>query len=393
MKKLLIILSITAGLSLILAIASRLSASFSEWYALNIYPALTATLGQFWGLFPFSVAEFYLISVILAAVAGLVFAVVKLIRGKGKRKRIAAFSGVIAGCVVSTMALQFLLTCGINYNRRTFLHSEYSSGAISFERTLQDEFRVFSHLLAEFEEVFPDLENQLTFDENGIFVQTSDVTVTAPAAMAKFAESQPKLSSHFPRPKPVSLFAELMSDAFIIGIYFPFTMEANFNSIAPDSERGVTALHELVHLTGFMREDEANFIAFAAGRESGDSELMYSAYLMAFDMLIAGVKHKEMARAMYNMLPEQIHRDWAAQRAFWRGRLRTVEHIIGDDGEVVDTIVVEDPVAGAIQDASSSLNNLWLWSQGQDGTVSYSRMVDLLFATELAKLNENQSEE
>jgi hypothetical protein len=391
MKKLLIYLGIMSGLSLTLAVVSRLSAEFSEWYASNIYPLLIATVGRFFGLVPFAVGEFYLIFFTLCAVAGITLMIVKLIKSKGERRRVLAVSALLTGCIVSTMFMQYLLTCGINYNRMTFLHREYTAGTISFERSAEDELRVFLSLMAEFDEIFYDLENQLEFDEDGIFVQTTDVTVTAPKAMANLAQTFEQLNVHYPRPKPVSLFAELMSDAFIIGMYFPFTMEANFNSISPDSERGVTALHELVHLAGFMREDEANFISFLAGRESGDLELMYSAYLFAIDMIVSNVTCAETFWEMQELIPDQFRRDWDAQRNFWLSRLREVDYIFDDHGEVVDFVITEDPFAGAIQDASSSLNDLWLWSQGQEGTVSYSRMVDLLFATELARISQEEN--
>lgn len=53
-----------------------------------------------------------------------------------------------------------------------------------------------------------------------------------------------------------------MSYLDISGIYCPFTFEANVNVHMNDVLIPVTMCHELSHLSGYMREDEANFIAF-----------------------------------------------------------------------------------------------------------------------------------
>ena len=53
--------------------------------------------------------------------------------------------------------------------------------------------------------------------------------------------------------------------------------EANVNVDVPRYTIAHTMCHELAHLRGFIREDEANYIAYLACMASGDPELMYSA--------------------------------------------------------------------------------------------------------------------
>lgn len=43
----------------------------------------------------------------------------------------------------------------------------------------------------------------------------------------------------------------------LCGVYSPFTVEANYNGDMPDYNVPHTLCHELSHLKGFMREDEA----------------------------------------------------------------------------------------------------------------------------------------
>ena len=58
-----------------------------------------------------------------------------------------------------------------------------------------------------------------------------------------------------------------MSYANIGGMFFPFTMESNINVDNPFFVVPWTMAHELAHQCGFMREDEANFIAYLACKE------------------------------------------------------------------------------------------------------------------------------
>ena len=64
-------------------------------------------------------------------------------------------------------------------------------------------------------------------------------------------------------------------------MFSPFTIEANYNQDIPDYEIPYTVCHELAHLKGWIREDEAGFIAYLACRESQEPALQYSGTLNA----------------------------------------------------------------------------------------------------------------
>ena len=72
-----------------------------------------------------------------------------------------------------------------------------------------------------------------------------------------------------------------MSYMKILGMYAPFTIEANYNANAPDFAKPFTVCHELSHLKGFMREDEANFIAYLACTGSDNVYLQYAGWVYA----------------------------------------------------------------------------------------------------------------
>jgi hypothetical protein len=211
-----------------------------------------------------------------------------------------------------------------------------------------------------------------------------------------------------------------MSDAFILGIFSPFTMEANYNDIAPDSEKAITALHELVHVAGFMREEEANFIAFYAGKESGNPELMYAAYVDVFSRIRLSLLCVEMFDMLpqhfqdlfrrftklreenhegdapfpilpafkWDLIPEPVRIELEAQGEFWHNRYYTTEYVVNHNtGEVVDVVVFPNPVVRVVSEVSASVNDAYLQIQGQsEGIQSYNRMIDLVHAVYLSEM-------
>ena len=65
------------------------------------------------------------------------------------------------------------------------------------------------------------------------------------------------------RPKAI-LASAPFSYTGILGIYIPFTGEANLNVAAPSFVVAVSAAHEQMHQKGYSREDEANFLSIQA---------------------------------------------------------------------------------------------------------------------------------
>ena len=65
----------------------------------------------------------------------------------------------------------------------------------------------------------------------------------------------------------------------MMGYYFPFSMEANYNTTMYITNKPCTMCHELSHLKGFIYEDEANFIGYLACIDSDDPLFQYSGYL------------------------------------------------------------------------------------------------------------------
>ena len=150
-----------------------------------------------------------------------------------------------------------------------------------------------------------------------------------------------------------------MSYQKLQGEYSPFTIEANYNGDMPDTDKPSTVCHELSHLKGFMREDEANFIAYLACRASDSAAFRYSGALLAY-IYSGNALYKENPERMIairDRLCGQARADLAEHNCYWRS------------------------FDGAVADISDKMNDTYLRANAQtDGVKSYGRMVDLLLA-------------
>lgn len=109
------------------------------------------------------------------------------------------------------------------------------------------------------------------------------------------------------------------------GVFSPFTFEAHVDPVLPPLDMPFTAVHELAHVAGFAREDEANFVGWLACARSEDPLFRYSGH-------VAALRHGQRALGWHDSLAfyEQLSGEEATGRterdAFWRKRLSPTLH-------------------------------------------------------------------
>jgi hypothetical protein len=199
----------------------------------------------------------------------------------------------------------------------------------------------------------PDWDYSLLAADDTEYIETEAV-----ASMKKLGKMEPSLSGYYPEPKPV-YFSNTLASLGIEGIFSPFTMEANYNSEMTPFLIPYTVCHELAHLKGYMKEDDAGFISFLACRDSPSLVFQYSgifhALIFTLNALRAEVSIEEFNR-VYENIPEPV-----------RVQLNYVE----EQSEVKETVLTS---------IVSRINNTYLKANAQPGTKSYSKIVDLLLA-------------
>lgn len=342
-------------ITLLLNLLARAVPGFAEWYARHIYPLLVGSLGRLCSLFPFSVSEVLLGACLLGAAVWVGVALRHLFWGLRKRKagkkEFWKNSAAWAGKILAVLFFLFTVNCGINYHRMTF---SQRAGFVMQKSTKEE----LAALCAELTEEVNEAAAQIEVDEEGGCQAAEDIPGRAREAMKAASAKYPELAGYYPRAKAIGN-SWILSYQYLQGVYSPFTVEANYNRDIPDYDKPSTICHELSHLRGFMREDEANFVAYLACRASEDADFCYSGSMLAY-VYSMNALYREDPEAYWQIRPglcEQADRDFKFQSAFW------------------------DAYEGPVAEASDKLNDAYLKANAQvDGTKSYGRMVDLLLA-------------
>jgi len=349
------------GLAL-LFIANRFP-GFASWYSANIFPVFPRTVGRFWGLFPFSAFEILGIALAVYILTVILLAIVRLIKSR-RRSFIYWHEEKSFKSRIKTMALRllyflaalflmFVLTTGINYNRESFA---YHVNITVQDFTIYDLEELYILLVERAE----DLAGEIETDENGRFVlRRENIHTYAQQSMHELNSLYGGLGTFFPRAK-APMFSRALSHLNIGGFFSPWTLEAHYNGEMPGQSIPFIINHELAHVSGHMREDEANFIAYLASRNSQHVDFQYSAVYIAIGYVLSDLRRSvssERYQELYEMLPAQLRRDFAAAREFW-------QNFQGRPAEI-----------------STRANDAYLRANRQpDGVLSYGRMVELLLA-------------
>ena len=306
-------------LSLCLNLAGWFSSSFCNYYVMHIFPVWVETYGRLTGMFSFSVGEIMLYLAVLLIVILILWAVVHLLLHRflpwWKRRFLKNYSltilwifGIV--CVIMT------LNCFLLYHASP-INERYPIGDGSLEK-----------------------------------YGVSEVTV-----LRDYVVEQANLLAT----------SEFFSQQYIMGYYFPFSMEANYNAIMCKINMPVTMCHELSHLKGIIREDEANFIGYLACVDAEDDFFRYSAYLSVISYLdrdfYKAIGQNDEIYESHPAISEQVMAD---KRFLTK---ETWDHV--EETALIETETVKK-VSNTFTETTLVLNGV------KDGKISYSRVVDLL---------------
>ena len=322
----------------------------AQWYSEHIYPWIVSLMGRFFGIFPFSVAEFLLYAGILLLVGSLVRIIYRLIKKKADKKEGLRYLRRL-GIIALILAALYMINCGINYHRNSFAESI----GLKADTYTVDELKGVCMDLTERVNTYA---GQVERDADGVMVLSGNEREEAVAAMERLGKKWDVLAGYYPKPKPLA-FSAFLSVQNLTGIYSPFTVEANYNQDMTPYNIPFTACHELSHLRGFMQEEEANFIAWLACKEAPETELQYSGSMLAWIHCMNVLYEEDRAAwsEIREILSEETDVDLRANSEFW------------------------DKWDGAVAEVSEQINDNYLKANGQkDGVQSYGRMADLVVA-------------
>ena len=337
--------------------ASRSQEVAEHVFARGVFAGISWMMAHITSIFPFSFMEFGILVLPFIAVFIVVRFFVRLVRDNEDRGFRLAKAFINLLCIVSIIVFLLFIGCSINYYR--YPVAKYLK--LTVEPASKEElYALVSSLAQETSKVREQLAEYE--GEDGVYtlsVTERELGKKAVKAFYQLAEKYSVFDGYYPQPKHV-FFSRQMSKTELTGIFCPFTMEANVNIDISDYSIASTMCHELAHLKGFIREDEANYISFLACMASDDLELRYSGLMEALILSGNALYRKDadlyfQVRATYS---DGVSRDLAANSKYW--------------AQFEDTV---------ISNTAEKLNDTYLKANHQeDGVQSYGRMVDLLLA-------------
>ena len=338
------------------------SQAFCDWHVKHLFPLSVNLYGRLMSIFPFSVGEGMIALAVFFTAVAILLGIMRIFVRKGRIKRlISVFSRTYVRAYAWVFLAVFMImtwNCFILYHASEFDETYMAQKA---QRTYTDRelIQVRNHIVEELNALTEELER----DENGFLVYQGDMKQEAVRAMQGLGEEYELLSGYYPRAKGIAA-SDFLSQQYMMGYYFPFSMEANYNTSMYVANVPATLCHELAHLKGFIYEDDADFIGFLACISSDDPFYRYSGYLS-----VLGYVEKEYKKA-------------SGKEEF--DCLSIAKSVRSDDifltseawERVEEKAVVETAVVKA---ASNQFTETTLVINGvSDGMKSYSRVVQLL---------------
>lgn len=334
--------------------------NWCDWYVRYITPIWVNIFSRLTNIFPFSVGEIMIILGIILVFTLLVISIIFIFLHKRQgffkyAKRFYIFTGyvLVAVCLVMTLNCTILYHCSPMDANQEFPERDYTV----------EELELLRNYIVE---QCNDYSTHMNRDENGYLVYEKDMQEACKQAMWDISDLYPQLSGYYPDVKHM-MFSDLMSQAYMAGYYFPFSMEANCNGNMYITNYPETYCHELAHLHGYIYEDEANFISFLACMNSGDDFLIYCGYLGVLNYVNNAYWESIDGNHERYYAQPQIEDQVVEDNVFLLPE--TWEKV--EENAVFDTEKV-DKVSDAFTETSLNLNGV------ADGMAAYGRVVELM---------------
>lgn len=400
---------IIIGIVVLLNVIAWSSEAFCDWYIRYVFPVWVNTYGRLTGLFPFSVGEWLIVAGVFLVIAAVILMIASafrwiirrckahhvdkqdecssashvtrpsVTRGRGRFDKFCCGFYTFFAWVLLAVLVLMTLNCTILYHATPFSEKYFATEKATDDvnentdtgntaetekstYTLQDLTALRNMLVEKCNE----LSGQMQRTEEGEIIYEGNMGKKAISDMQALGETYDVLQGFYPMPKPL-YFSDFVSQQYMLGYYFPFSMEANYNKVAYVTNLPVTMCHELAHLKGYIQEDEANFIGFLACISSDDLLFQYSGYLSVLNYVnndFYEAVGEDYERYMAEVqIDRQVYEDAVFVRKEDWDRI--------EKEAVVDTEVV-DAVSTGFVETSLKLNGV------DDGMVAYSRVVGLL---------------
>lgn len=356
MKKHIRAMMIISCLLLIINGISWISVPVTDFYHRYIFCPVSRVMSHIAGVLPFSLGEIMIALGILILIA---FPVLLAVSFAKKNKRLRSISSIVFCWILVYIFLTETLNCFVLYHTTELTDRLSAYADDNYDHN--DVVRMCADMIRRANALAPVIER----DGAGRPAVPADISAQAEQCFSRLTYDFPELAGYCPQPKRLQS-SMLMTQFDLQGVYFPFSLEANYNAELSPARVPCTAFHELCHVKGFIREDEANFLSAAACMKSDDPVIRYSGYIICMNYLYGEALEYASDEDIYmlcSLLTEEVAKDNTFVSEEY---MREVE-----EKAVVPTEVMNEVSHTAI-DTTLKVNGI------EDGEESYNRMVTLL---------------
>ena len=358
-KKTTIVMLCIVGAMVLVNVLARLCRPAADFYIMHIFPHISGFWSRITGLFPFSVGEWMIVAgIVLLVLMVPGYLLLLFIVKKDHHPKAAHIYGQVYGWIFTWLSVVVTLHFTVLYQGTPLSET---LGDVTYEdaEVLEVVQKLVDHVNEE--------AVLVSRDEDGYFKMTDELMPEAKHCMQRLAVNYPQFRGWYPDAKPIH-HSYFFSQQHLLGIYYPHTIEANYNPVVYPINLPVTVCHEYTHLKGNIFEDEAGYYAYLACTSSASHDFRYSGYLSAIEWLDLDFSEDPAAQAEYEKILKGLN--GRAKKdlytyvpdAYWE------EH---KKEEVIPTQIVSD-TADAVIDTSLKINGV------PEGKHSYHGMTALI---------------
>ena len=331
-------------------LVARSNLAVGEWYAVSLYPIISAVLSFAVSWIPFSMEEIFAVGAAALAVAILVVGIVK--RKKWYKVALAEIQ------LVAWVIVWFYIGWGVNY----FRESIYERASVGKQKYNEEVFKDFLKDYAR--------ELNAAYEDSAAVLAVSDFSGEIKALYAKVPQEMGlAVPRNWMEPKRL-LFNGIYSAVGVMGYMGPFFNEIQLNEELQQGQLPFCYAHELSHQLGVSNEDEANFWAYMICRNSQIPQVRYSGYFSLLPYVLTNAscallpdEYQEFQRTIHPSVLRQL----VYQQDFWRSRY-------------------SKPL-GELQ--SRLYNAMLKGNKIPSGTANYVQVVDMIIAFEYSAVEQD----
>lgn len=253
---------------LVVFLALRTNVSICEFMTQKVMKGINSFVGKIASKIPFSTFEFFIVFSLCVLFCLIVTMIILAIKKKG------IISLKILCCVVGICFLfgsYYVLVAGFAYNRKPIAQ---------FCPDYKMDYWEYYDMVKWYKADYDALSEKMQRDENGLSIcpytneELNEILKNEVQRLGDYFNTDSCFTV-----KPMKLFSQYMSDTRISGVTFMPTGDCGVNNLMPSIQYPATAMHEMMHSVGIMRENEANFMACYLLISSENEYLRYSGYI------------------------------------------------------------------------------------------------------------------